>query len=98
MGSSRPGSAAPSAPIWTHGCRDEPGHRDLNRRAHQIMSREPITVSPNASLKGPPASCWSTRSPCLPVLENGALVGIVSWKDLLRVMRGLAAGLTGRGT
>ncbi|WP_414453189.1 CBS domain-containing protein [Enterobacter sp.] len=24
---------------------------------------------------------------CLPVLENGALVGIVSWKDLLRVMR-----------
>ena len=21
---------------------------------------------------------------CLPVLENGALVGIISWKDLLR--------------
>ncbi|HGY5298248.1 TPA: CBS domain-containing protein [Aeromonas salmonicida] len=39
----------------------------LNRRAHQIMSRQPVTIASH-----------------LPVLENGALVGIISWKDLLR--------------
>ena len=60
----------------------------LNRRAHQIMSREPITVSPERSLKEAAGLMLEHQISCLPVLENGALVGIVSWKDLLRVMRG----------
>lgn len=34
---------------------------------------------------------------CLPVLENGALVGIVSWKDLLRVMRAAGSRSDGAG-
>ena len=37
----------------------------LNRRAHQIMSREPITVSPNASLKE--AAGLMLETPDLPV-------------------------------
>ncbi|MFQ2094473.1 CBS domain-containing protein [Aeromonas taiwanensis] len=60
----------------------------LNRRAHQIMSRHPITVSPNCTLKEASAIMLERHISCLPVLENGALVGIVSWKDLLRIMRG----------
>lgn len=59
----------------------------LNRRAHQIMSREPITISPESSLQAASAIMLEQHVSCLPVLENGALVGIVSWKDLLRVMR-----------
>ena len=59
----------------------------LNRRAHQIMSRHPITVSPNCTLKEAAAIMLERHISCLPVLENGALVGIVSWKDLLRIMR-----------
>ena len=59
----------------------------LNRRAHQIMSRQPITISPESSLPGASAIMLEQHVSCLPVLENGALVGIVSWKDLLRVMR-----------
>ena len=59
----------------------------LNRRAHQIMSREPITVS-RTLLKEAAGLMLEHQISCLPVLENGALVGIVSWKDLLRVMRG----------
>ena len=60
----------------------------LNRRAHQIMSRHPITISPELSLQDAAAIMLQQHVSCLPVLENGALVGIVSWKDLLRVMRG----------
>ncbi|MBP4041365.1 CBS domain-containing protein [Aeromonas sp. SrichE-2G] len=60
----------------------------LNRRAHQIMSRHPVTVSPNCTLKEAAAIMLERHISCLPVLENGALVGIVSWKDLLRIMRG----------
>lgn len=60
----------------------------LNRRAHQIMSRHPITISPELSLQDAAAIMLQQHVSCLPVLENGALVGIVSWKDLLKVMRG----------
>ena len=60
----------------------------LNRRAHQIMSRHPITISPGLSLQDAAAIMLQQHVSCLPVLENGALVGIVSWKDLLKVMRG----------
>ncbi|WP_429092118.1 CBS domain-containing protein [Aeromonas rivipollensis] len=59
----------------------------LNRRAHQIMSRQPITISPESSLQAASAIMLEQHVSCLPVLENGALIGIVSWKDLLRVMR-----------
>ena len=59
----------------------------LNRRAHQIMSRQPITISPESSLQAASAIMLEQHVSCLPVLENGALVGIVSWKDLQRVMR-----------
>ena len=59
----------------------------LNRRAHQIMSRQPITISPESSLQAASAIMLEQHVSCLPVLENGALVGILSWKDLLRVMR-----------
>ena len=59
----------------------------LNRRAHQIMSRQPITISPERSLQEAASIMLEQHVSCLPVLENGALVGIVSWKDLLRVMR-----------
>ena len=60
----------------------------LNRRAPQIMSRQPITISPERSLQEAASIMLEQHVSCLPVLENGALVGIVSWKDLLRVMRG----------
>ncbi|MGS3140136.1 CBS domain-containing protein [Aeromonas sanarellii] len=60
----------------------------LNRRAHQIMSRHPITISPELSLQDAAGIMLQQHVSCLPVLENGALVGIVSWKDLLKVMRG----------
>lgn len=58
----------------------------LNRRAHQIMSRHPVTISPDQTLRTAARLMLEKHVSCLPVLENGALVGIVSWKDLLGVM------------
>lgn len=58
----------------------------LNRRAHQIMSRHPVTIAPDQTLRAAARLMLEKHVSCLPVLENGALVGIVSWKDLLGVM------------
>ena len=60
----------------------------LNRRAHPLVSRGPNTAPPRRSLQEAASIMLEQHVSCLPVLENGALVGIVSWKDLLRVMRG----------
>lgn len=60
----------------------------LNRRAHQIMSRQLVTIAPDQTLQAAAALMLEKNVSCLPVLENGALVGIVSWKDLLRIMQG----------
>ncbi|PJG59097.1 CBS domain-containing protein [Aeromonas cavernicola] len=64
-------------------------HRDaetLNRRAHQIMSRHPVTISPHRPVREGMALMLEKGVSCLPVLENGLLVGIISWKDFLRAM------------
>lgn len=62
----------------------------LNRRAHQIMSRQPITIAPDRPLQEAARLMLERHVSCLPVLEDGALVGILSWRDLLRVMFDLA--------
>ncbi|WP_033136765.1 CBS domain-containing protein [Aeromonas finlandensis] len=57
----------------------------LNKRAHQIMSRQLITIAPNLSVRDGVKLMLEKGVSCLPVLENGALVGIISWKDFLKV-------------
>ncbi|QFI54021.1 CBS domain-containing protein [Aeromonas simiae] len=56
----------------------------LHKRAHQVMTRHPITVSPRMSLQAAASLMLDKGVSCLPVLDNGELVGIVTWKDLLR--------------
>ncbi|WP_421222878.1 CBS domain-containing protein [Aeromonas enteropelogenes] len=58
----------------------------LNRRAHQIMSRQLVTVAPNLPLRDGIKLMLEKNVSCLPVLENGALVGIISWKDFLKTV------------
>ncbi|MEO0483136.1 MAG: CBS domain-containing protein [Planctomycetota bacterium] len=65
--------------------------RDLNRlehRVHQIMSRGVITIEPDASLEMAAARLIRHRVGCLPVTlpDGGRLVGIVTWRDLVRWM------------
>ncbi|MFQ2148600.1 CBS domain-containing protein [Aeromonas jandaei] len=57
----------------------------LTKRAHQIMSRHPVTIAPQLTVREGVQLMLEKNVSCLPVLENGALVGIISWKDFLRV-------------
>lgn len=56
----------------------------LNRRAHQIMTRDPVTVSSHQTLAYAARLMLDKKVSCLPVLDQGQLVGVLSWKDLLK--------------
>lgn len=55
-------------------------------RLGQIMIREVITVAPEATIEEAARLLCSHPIGCLPVLADGALVGIITESDLLRAM------------
>ncbi|EAQ65674.1 acetoin utilization protein AcuB, putative [Marinomonas sp. MED121] len=58
----------------------------LNKAAHQVMTRQPICVSLDDSLNT--VIDWMTKVSisCIPVLDNGQLVGIITWRDLVSLL------------
>lgn len=56
----------------------------LQRRAHQVMSRNLVTITGAATLESAARIMLEHNIGCLPVVEQGRLEGLVSWKDLLR--------------
>jgi acetoin utilization protein AcuB len=59
----------------------------LKKRAHQIMSRQLITLAPDAQLADAVGLFLDHRVSCIPVVEPGPrAVGIVSWRDVLRAL------------
>jgi acetoin utilization protein AcuB len=62
----------------------------LERKVHQIMSREIISLKPNSSIVSAIGLFNRHRVSCLPVVdEQNMPVGIVSWRDVLRYVEGL---------
>lgn len=62
-------------------------HRDvktLSRPASEIMQADPITVTPDTSIKKASQTLLENRVTSLPVVKSGELVGIVTGKDLLK--------------
>ncbi|WP_109478734.1 CBS domain-containing protein [Paraburkholderia sp. C35] len=58
----------------------------LNRRVHQIMSRKPVTLGPDADVSDAIQLFLAHRISCIPVVDAGFRpVGIVSWRDVLKV-------------
>ena len=56
----------------------------LNKRAHQIMTRHPRTVTPGTSLQEAVTTLLDGPGGCLPVIDpDGRPVGIITWRDLL---------------
>ena len=63
----------------------------LNRRVHQIMSRKPITLPPDASIAEAVRLILEHRISCIPVVDaHFRPVGILSWRDILRSYDGAA--------
>ena len=59
----------------------------LKKRVHQIMTRKPISVEPSASIYEAVAIFNEHKISCIPVVdEQNRPVGIISWRDIIRVL------------
>ena len=57
----------------------------LNKKAHQIMTRNPVTATPEASIIEVVALFNEHPISCIPVVnDNGEPEGIISWRDIMR--------------
>ena len=56
-----------------------------NACVEEIMIPNPITISPNATIKQAMELMRESKIGCLPVVSNGNLVGIVTEMDFLRI-------------
>lgn len=69
--------------------------RDLLRRngvfAKQVMTREPIALAPDAKLVDAISLILEKRFSCLPVVEEGRLLGILTTTDLLMALQCILA-------
>jgi acetoin utilization protein AcuB len=60
-------------------------HETLKKRAHQIMSRQIDTVSPETDCNIAVQKMLDADISCLPVVSNDKVIlGIVTWKDFLK--------------
>jgi acetoin utilization protein AcuB len=61
----------------------------LKKRAHQIMTRSPVTLRPGASLADAIRLLLDHRVSCIPIVDEAfRAVGIVSWRDVLKTLPG----------
>jgi acetoin utilization protein AcuB len=59
----------------------------LNKRVHQIMTRKPITLGPQASVADAVALFLAHGISCIPIVDAEMKpVGILSWRDILRAL------------
>ena len=58
----------------------------IHQRVHQIMSRSPVTIKPDASIQDALALMLDNNIGCLPVLENGEIKGIFTLNDGVRAL------------
>lgn len=58
--------------------------KTLTKKAHQIMTRKPITVEPDILVEDAASIMLKKNISCLPVVSPlGNIEGILSWKDIL---------------
>jgi len=71
-------------------------HRDartLEVRAREIMTRQPVTITPEANTRKAASLLLAHGISCLPVVsEDGELLGIVTSRDVLRKTTGVDEG------
>ncbi|MFL0799087.1 MAG: CBS domain-containing protein [Agarilytica sp.] len=57
----------------------------LTRTASQLMTKKPITISPQASIRDAAKSLLDNKVSLLPVVnDDGNAIGVLSWKDVMR--------------
>jgi acetoin utilization protein AcuB len=59
----------------------------LNKRVHQVMSRNPISLHPEASVQDAVYTFNTHRISCIPIVNiDRQPVGILSWRDILKAL------------
>jgi acetoin utilization protein AcuB len=59
----------------------------LRKRVHQIMSRKPVTLPPEAAVTDAINLFLASRVSCIPIVDPHLKpVGIVSWRDVLKTL------------
>jgi len=59
----------------------------LNKRAHQIMTRNPITLLPSAKVYDAVDIFHNNNISAIPIVNNDKkAVGILSWRDVIRAL------------
>ncbi|MBU2884416.1 CBS domain-containing protein [Gilvimarinus agarilyticus] len=59
----------------------------LNKKAHQIMTRNPATLTPDAGLPEAVQVFNEQSVSCIPIIDDERHVkGIVSWRDIMRTL------------
>ncbi len=59
----------------------------LNKRAHQIMTRKPITLRTKSSIYDAIEIFNNNNISCIPVIDDDDKpVGIISWRDILKTI------------
>ena len=59
----------------------------LNKRVHQIVTRKPITLSSDATAAEAVAVFLDHRISCIPIVDgNNVAVGILSWRDIFKMI------------
>lgn len=59
--------------------------QSLQRKVHQVMTRRLVWIHPDAPISQAAETMLLQRVSCLPVLDpNGACIGIVTLRDILR--------------
>ena len=57
-----------------------------NTQLERLMSRDPLTVTPTTRLREAAALLYERKLGCLPVVEDGRLVGIITIIDMLAIL------------
>jgi len=65
------------------------GRKPEETTVGEVMSKPPITISPDADLETAIALMFKHKIKKLPVVENGKLVGLVTFTDLVRAQPAL---------
>lgn len=71
----------------------------LNKRVHQVMSREPITLPESAGVYDAIRLFNTQTITCIPIVDSqNRPVGIISWRDILKMLEGMIKEKAGQRT
>ena len=60
----------------------------LNKRVHQIMTNEPVTLAPDAEISDAIEIFKNHDISCIPVVDDkNKPVGIISWRDIIKAIK-----------